>query len=302
MDTKLIEYLLKIHQEGNITRAAEKLFITQPALNQQLLKLEKELDTQLFNRNRNDLTPTKAGEIYLENAKKMLLIKQDTYRKLNDLAERKKGHLSVGFTAGGRGSVMFAAVYPLFHAEYPDILVTPNEMTVQQLQKQISLGEIDIAFITLTDEQKTSDNHILLLKEKIVLAVPPKHRLAPLANKVGEPLASINMQELKDEPFVVMHKKSTLREITNNIFESANITPKVLFETQNNVTIASMVSGELCCGILPYYYIKHSIVEIPCFEIEPFIEWDVVASYRKNSYLSEAGSYFISLVKEYWND
>ncbi len=302
MDTKLIEYMLKIHEEGNITRAAEKLFITQPALNQQLLKLEKELETQLFNRNRNELTPTQAGEIYLENAKQMHLIKQDTYRRLNDLAERKKGHLSVGFTAGGRGSVMFAAIYPLFHAEYPDVLVTPNEMTVAQLQKQIGQGEIDIAFITLTEHQKTSDNHVLLLKEKIVLAVPPHHRLAPLANEFGKPLATIHMEELKDEPFVVMHKKSTLREITNDIFNNANFAPKILFETQNNVTIAAMVASNLCCGILPYYYIKNNVVQIPCFEIEPFIEWDVVACYRKNSYLTEAGSYFISLVKEYWNN
>ena len=54
MDTKLIEYILKIAEENNITRAAQKLHLTQPALNQQLLRLERELGLQLFYRSRTD--------------------------------------------------------------------------------------------------------------------------------------------------------------------------------------------------------------------------------------------------------
>ena len=64
MDTKQIEYILKIAEENNITKAAEKLFITQSALNQQLLKLEKELGTPLFHRSRTNWRLTEAGEIY----------------------------------------------------------------------------------------------------------------------------------------------------------------------------------------------------------------------------------------------
>ena len=63
MDLILREYILKIAEEQNITRAAEKLFITQSALNQQLLKLEKELGTPLFYRSRTNCRPTHAGEI-----------------------------------------------------------------------------------------------------------------------------------------------------------------------------------------------------------------------------------------------
>ena len=63
MDLKQIEYILKIAEEQNITHAAEKLFITQSALNQQLLKLEKELGTPLFYRSRTDWHPTPAKSI-----------------------------------------------------------------------------------------------------------------------------------------------------------------------------------------------------------------------------------------------
>ena len=68
MDLKQIEYIIAISEEHSITRAGEKLFITQSALNQQLQKLEKELGTPLFYRSRTDWHPTPAGEIYLNAA------------------------------------------------------------------------------------------------------------------------------------------------------------------------------------------------------------------------------------------
>ena len=70
MDTRQIEYILKIAEENNITKAAEKLFLTQSALNQQLLKLERELGTPLFQRTKNKWCLTDAGRIYVEGAKK----------------------------------------------------------------------------------------------------------------------------------------------------------------------------------------------------------------------------------------
>ncbi len=79
MDLKQIEYILKIAEENNITHAAEKLFITQPALNQQLLKLEKELGTPLFHRSRSNWRLTEAGEIYVRNAKQIIQIKKKEY-------------------------------------------------------------------------------------------------------------------------------------------------------------------------------------------------------------------------------
>ena len=100
MDTKQIEYILKIAEENNITRAADKLFLTQSALNQQLLKLEKELGTPLFYRSRTNWRPTEAGEVYLRNAREILRLKKDTYNQISDIAATRQGRLSIGFTPG----------------------------------------------------------------------------------------------------------------------------------------------------------------------------------------------------------
>ena len=90
MDLKQIEYIVKIDDEHSITRAAEKLFVTQSALNQQLLRLEKELGAPLLHRSKVDMRPTEIGQVYLDNAREILRIKQRTYNLINDMTDAKK--------------------------------------------------------------------------------------------------------------------------------------------------------------------------------------------------------------------
>ena len=88
MDFRQLEYIVAIAENKSISKAAETLFISQSGLNQQLIKLEKELGLQLFDRNKHFLRPTKAGEIYVKNAIEILKIKRNTYTELGDLKKR----------------------------------------------------------------------------------------------------------------------------------------------------------------------------------------------------------------------
>ncbi len=88
METRQISYMLAIAETGSVTKAAEGLFIAQSALDQQLLKLERELGAWLFHSARNRLVPTEAGEIYLRYARQMLGLKEEAYRIIQDLAAR----------------------------------------------------------------------------------------------------------------------------------------------------------------------------------------------------------------------
>lgn len=233
MDLKQIEYILKIAEEQNITHAAEKLFITQSALNQQLLKLEKELGTPLFYRSRTDWHPTPAGEIYLNAAKDILLIKKNAYNQIHDLCEAQKGHITLGFTPG-RGIAMFTSVYPKFHNICPSIEVEPIERSVRDQHPLLLSGELDLGFMTLTrSQQKSGIIYETLASEEMVLAVPTK-LVTALDMRNGD------LALLREEPFVLTQKTSTIREIVDSIFKNAGFTPNVLFETSNNHAIISM--------------------------------------------------------------
>ncbi len=314
MDLKQIEYIVKIDDEHSITRAAEKLFVTQSALNQQLLRLEKELGAPLFHRSKVDMRPTEIGQVYLDNAREILRIKQRTYNLINDMTDAKKGRLSIGFTPG-RGSEMFTHVYPAFHQAYPNVVVEPHELSVHRQQQMISQGNLDIGFQTLSERQRTDSEYIKLGEEEIFLLVPSIHpaveqltaaqTVAPgphhaTNQQPAVPYPIANLALFQYEPFVLMYKESTIRAITDEIFRKSGFTPNVLFETASNNTVLSMIEANLCCGVVPEYYVRRLPEGISCFAFASHPSWDIVANYRKNGYLSEAAKYFIELVREFW--
>lgn len=299
MDLKQLEYILKIEEEKNITKAAQKLFVTQSALNQQLLRLEKELGTLLFYRSRSNCTPTPAGEIYLKAAREIIQIKRQTYNQIHDLATIKKGHLSIGFTAG-RGIAMFKSVYPAFHRQYPNLIVEPREISVRQQQQEIANGTLDIGFMTLREKDRSPDTYYTLCKEEMVLIVPMVLPIASKAAPIGEPLSTIDISLLKYEPFVLMYKESTNRKMVDSIFQEAHFIPNILFETSSAETIVTMVQANLCCGIVPAYYIKNQSDSMACFTFESHPTWDICVSYKTGAYLSKAAKEFIRLASEYW--
>ena len=302
MDLKQIEYIVKIDDEHSITRAAEKLFVTQSALNQQLLRLEKELGAPLFHRSKIDMRPTEIGQVYLDNAREILWIKQRTYNLINDMTDAKKGRLSIGFTPG-RGSEMFTHVYPSFHQAYPNVIVEPHELSVHRQQQMISQGNLDIGFQTLSERQRTDSEYIKLGEEEIFLLVPSIHPAAEqlaATQTASAPFPIANLTLFQYEPFVLMYKESTIRAITDEIFRKSGFTPNVLFETASNNTVLSMIEANLCCGVVPEYYVRRLPKGISCFAFPTHPSWDIAANYRKNGYLSEAAKYFIELVRNFW--
>ncbi len=302
MDVKQIEYIVKIADERSITHAAEKLYLTQSALNQQLLRLEKELGAQLFKRTKSDWSPTPIGEVYLESAREILRIKHQTYSRISDMVEARKGRLSIGFTPG-RGIEMFTSVYPAFHHDFPEITVEPHELSVRRQQTMIAQGDLDIGFQTLSEQQKTDDEYITLGQEELLLIVPAVHPLAQ-AEPQMQPRQSAPEFPVTDifrfryEPFVLMYRESTVRSMVDDLFRKSGFVPNILFETASNSTVISMVQSRQCCGIVPYHYVRRRPEGITCFAFPSHPTWEIVASYRRGSYLSNAAKAFIALAKE----
>lgn len=299
MDTKQIEYIIKIADESSITRAAEKLFITQSALSQQLQKLEKELGATLFVRNKSDWILTPEGKVYVDNAREMLRIKQRTYTMIADMANTHRGYLSVGMTPG-RGSDMFTYVYPKFHDLYPEFTVEPRELSVRNQQEAIRKGELDIGFVTITEQQKTGDEYLDLFDEEIFLALPEGYPVPEQYLTSGALYPELPLSMFRYEPFVMMYKESTIRKTVDQIFHDAGYSPTVLFETSNNTTILSMVSAKLACALVPYHYVKKHPAGIKFFSLTTHPSWKVCVCYQKGSYLSKAAKDFIRLVDQYW--
>lgn len=302
MNIKLMEYIVKISENNSITKAAQQLFITQSALDQQLIKLEKDLGIQLFNRTKNVFSLTEAGEVYVTYAKRMIELKNEAYTMIGDIAEKKAGTLSIGLTPE-RGIGMFMDVYPSFYRTYPDITVVPCEISVKRQLEMVQDGSLDFAFVTVPKSSLplAGLDYISILQEELVLIIPSTHPLAPLASPQGEPLAKIDLEQFCDDSFVLMFKESTQRALIDPLFERAGFKPKLIFETASNHTLISMVEKALSCSILPDYYVQPN-EKIASFSLDGDLTWELIACYKRNKYLSKAARSFIDLTTVYWRN
>ena len=283
MDTRQIEYILQIAEENNITKAAEKLFITQSALNQQLLKLERELGTPLFQR----------------TARKMMQIKKDTYNQLYDVSRLRKGLLNIGLCPG-RGLDMFTAIYPELHRSMPNLTIRPLEMRVAPQQAAIAAGDLDVGFQVLSRSDWQKNQYEVLGSEELIAIIPAVHPVAQKAAPPGEPLATLDLNEIRYEPFVLMDRNSTLRSLCDQIFARSGFQPNVLFESNNTAGIVSLVKSTICCGIVPWYYTRIPSDELACFRLPGHPSWDITVSYPTTGYLSTGAREFIRLASEWW--
>ena len=299
MDTHLIEHIIKIAEEKSITKAAEKLYLTQSALNQQLLKLERELGIPLFRRAKTEMIPTRAGEIYLKGAREILRTKSRTYAEISDLTGSYKGTLSIGMTPV-RGPDMFVHVYPRFHKKYPLMAVVPYELNIYRMQPLIARGDIDFGFMTLFPDQETQDAYETLFEEEILLAVPAFLEVAGILKPKESVYPRLPLSELADYPFILLRKETTMRPSIDAAFRESGIAPHVLFETQNPSTILEMVRAGISCGIVAESTARHFTKGIRYFSFETPLRWSMTASYQKGTALSRAARDFIDMAAAYW--
>lgn len=293
MDLKQLEYIVEIAEEKNITKAAKKLYITQSALNQTLLKLEKEIGEPLFERSKLNLYLTEIGKIYIKQAKKILEIKKETYEKIDEIKGNYNSTIRIGLTPE-RGMLMFLSIYPIFHEIYPNIKIEALELSVEEQHKMIEERKLDIAFVNVAENQKTKNIYQVIRKEKLILAIP---------DKIFKNLKSKNIKNIFNkiikEDFVMLPQNTTIRGVIDEYFKKFELFPKILFESKNSSLLIKMVESQLVCTIVSEIHAIESD-NIKYILLEDFSHLDYSVMFKKDKFLSTPIKRFIKLAKEYW--
>ncbi len=299
MDLKKLEYIVMIADEGNISRAADKLFLTRPALNHFLLNLEDDLGLKLFERNAKKLVPTYAGKLYIESAKQILDIKKQTYKMLGDIADNSIGCISLGVTHG-IGNAMLADVLPKFHKKYPNYTLHLKEGNVRDLEAKVSDGDIEFAVVG-NGSIATNLQHITTIACEVVLVLPPDHPLGTLAAPPGQPHATLNLELLKDELFVLMNRDTNIRAIADKHFELAGFKPKILVECSMSTLAYKFVKN----GLGPSILMENQTLPadgVHVFSLSPVETWYQSVAFRKGTIFSKAEQYFIDLTLKFFSE
>lgn len=170
MNLKQLTYFIAVAEELHFGRAAERLDMAQPPLSRQIKQLEEELEAVLFNRGRNAIMLTQAGERLLARGKAILAQIDDTRLEVRRLGQGAEGRLRIGFVGSATFGIL-PNIIRSYRMNYPEVNLSLNPMNNAELFRALVSRELDIAFArpTLKDPEFLSKH---LMEEKLILALP----------------------------------------------------------------------------------------------------------------------------------
>lgn len=298
MTLRELQVFVSAYENQSISKAAERLYMTQPTLTRVIQNIESEVGSQLFKRTRNGIKPTVAGEIYMESAKKMI----DMYRHLEiSLAAvntENRGKLIIGSNFF-LGACVLPCIVSEFEKRFPNMELTIIEGTSTEIENEISKGIIDIGVVHLP-VQSNSIQAIPIGQERFFIALPPEDALSTMAYyKKDIKLPYLDIALIKNRDFIVNHPTQHARKETDRICKLAGFSPKIKFQTRNIQTIAKMVGRKIGVSLIPSSYITlFSDVDKPeYFHIEESYqpEWRVAVIYEKTLPITPAAKAFIEI-------
>lgn len=305
MNIRDLQYLTIIAEENNITRAAQRLFISQPSLSQVLKKVEAELDTTLFCRTADGLQPTFVGEEFLARADEILT----SYRKLqhfiSDVNELHTGRLNIGVPYYLNGSFL-SEILPSFSDKYPGIDVHVTQQTDLELETMLSQGSLDL-IIGLPQVISSKFKKSTVFQCRVVLSPPPEHDLDPLAvQKTGERFPTVPLSVLDGKTFLDFTASSPLHDAARTLLSrtSAAVHFKQLsgygIEMVRRCSKAGMGYAIIPeCMLLPrltnpresYFYLKH----------DEGIFYSVCIASSPDGYIPLAAQKLYEMAREYFD-
>lgn len=238
-----LEYFLVVAEELNITRAGRRLHMAQPPLSQQIKKLERDLQCQLFERSPNGLRLTAAGLALTQEATSLL----EQAGRL-ELRVRAAGAGEAGYLTVGCVPVACASVAPLlvrrFHQAHPGVHTVIRELDTLALYNSLSVGNVDVGIIR-TGLDLSHLETMELLDEAPLVAMPDYH---PLTSR-----ESLALSDLRNEDFVFFARKLGLRhfdEFVNACHEVGGFNPRIVSECESVSTQLAMVGAGLGIGFV----------------------------------------------------
>ena len=242
-----LRILKAIVDEGSFKKAADSLYVTQPAVSLQVQNLEKQLEIAIFDRGGRKAELTEGGKILLNYCEKILGQCQETCKALEDLNNLKGGSLVIG-ASQTTGTYLMPRMIGLFRQKYPEVSVQLQVHSTRRTGWNLANGEIDLAIIggQLPPELTKSLEVIPYATDELALVLPVKHPLARLEE--------LNKEDLYRLSFVTLDNQSTTRKVVDKLLSSYGIDIQRLrieMELNSLESIKNAVQSGLGAAFLP---------------------------------------------------
>lgn len=307
------DLIYKVYQEKSISKAAQKLFISQPALSVMIQRIEDEIGVPLFDRTTKPISLTEAGMEYIKATEAMMHTEKAFENYLQAYGNLQTGSLTIGSNQLLSSLVLprfigrFLEKYPKIHLE----LVDDNSVVLENLA---TAGQLDLVLDNHPLDRAVFEQHIIR-QEQLLLAVPRsfacneallQHQLSCQDIRKGTHLqmqSSPSLDAFRDVPFVAMTKNNETRHRFDEIFREAGFKPQVILELDRLATLFSFVEQGSAASIISdtlVQYLNTSGEDVVFYSIgSDHARRDLYLSYKRSRYYSKAMEAFAEIFKEF---
>jgi DNA-binding transcriptional LysR family regulator len=232
----------EVVRERSFTAAARNLLLTQPAVSQQVKALETELGERLLHRDGRDVRPTDAGKTLLEAAERVFALLEDATKRIREARTSVAGRLTI---ACGDTVALYLLPPALteFRRRFPQAEVSVRNHDSRAILELVVGGEADLGVVTAPASLDPALEKATLLEERLVLAVPPGHRLA------GRAEASAG--DVSGEDAVLLARPAVTRSVIDRGLRAAGATLRPVMESGNLEVVKAYVARGVGVSILP---------------------------------------------------
>ncbi len=290
MDLRQLRYLVALAEERHFTRAAAREHIAQPALSQQIRRLEDEVGLALVERTTRHVAITRAGQLLVARARRILAELDAAQSELQGVRGLQTGHVAVG-AMHTMGPVDVSLALAIFHERHPGVELTVREMSSEELAGMLRVDELDLAFLSVTER---IESHGLglhqLVSEELVVVLPLGH---PLAGR-----RRVRMAELSGEQFISYREGARLRELLRSAGLQAGFEPQIKLESNESQRIRRLVARRMGVAILPRSDAVTPGAEVAVVKlVRPSLHRDITLAWREERRLPPAAAEFLELAR-----
>ncbi len=292
MDLLQLEHFLAVVDEGSFTRAAERVYRTQSAISQSIKRLEETVGAPLFARDSPELCLTPSGKLLAEYARKIVRVRDEAMRSLDDLRRLVVGSVSV---AAHESAAVYLLPGPLkgYLQTHPEIKVGIYRSRLDEIPRQVLDREVDVGFVK--DEPIFRELKCLQIHaDQMVLIGSPRHSFASRPR--------VTLRDLASEHFVLHHQCSNTTQKILQLFEQHGSQCKIAAELWSFENVKQFVQEEVGFAIVPRICVRQELADGTLAQI-PLQELDMPRPtrmiFRDKRYLSDAARELIEIVSHY---
>jgi DNA-binding transcriptional LysR family regulator len=290
MDINQLEVLIAVANERGFSRAADKLYRTQPAISQAIRRLEEEVGEPLFDRSSKDGTLTASGQVLLKYAQQIMNLRRDAKLAVKELKDLQRGKVTLG---ANEYTVMYLLpVISVYRVRHPHIKIEVKRDLASRIPSEVLKRDVEIGIVSFRPHDPALQT-VSVATDELALIVSPEH---PLAGK-----RMVSVRELGVESFIAHNVRSPYRERVVQTFEKHRTPLNISMELPTLEAIKRFVEQGMGVALVPRLAAQAEIErgQVAALTVrEMRLERKLYLIYRKGAKLSHAARAFLHVARD----